>query len=236
MNAKNVFHAALTTLAMGTIGASQVPAQQPSLLNPLTWFNTPTNRTSCATGNCPNQVYRPAAYQQPIYQTNYAPSVYQPAYAPAVADTYYYPTSGTNVLPVGGIASPACPGGVCPSNVPMNCSNGQCYPANCPNGQCLQGSGNFGTNYRPVAAPVYQPNGSFYGPTGSAATPYYTTQVNAPVNYNAQTYPVSQNFVPYNNGQYNNGQFYGGQVNGGYVPPFRTRAVDLPESFGGNLR
>ncbi len=227
MNAKNVFHAALTTLAMGTIGASQVPAQQPSLLNPFTWFNTPSYNRPCATGNCAAPAYRPAVYQQPVH----TPSVYQTNYAPAVADTYYYPQAGTNIRPVSGVVNSNCPGGVCPTNVPMNCSNGQCFPANCPNGQCLPGSQNYGTNYAPGYAPMYQPSGSYYGPTGSVSSPYYTTQVSAPVNYTTTTYPASQNYLPPNYGQYGNGQ-----VNGGYVPPFRTRAVDLPESFNGNLR
>ncbi len=221
MNAKHIFHAALTTLAMGTIGASAVPAQQPSLLNPLTWFNSPTYNTPCATGNCPKT--------QPIYR----PAAYQTNYAPAVANTYYYPQQSTS-YPVTQPTFPAvgtstCPNGVCPTGAcangqcNMNCVNGQCFPANCPNGQCFQNSGSFYNGINSNAN--YAPNGSFYGPGASATSPYYTTQVSAPVNYsNAPLAPLSpvyapaqnnwtapQNSLPYNGqyNQYNSGSYPG---------------------------
>jgi len=227
MNAKHIFHAALTTLAMGTIGASAVPAQQPSLLNPLTWFNSPNYTTPCATGNCPQQpMYRPAAYQ-----TNYAP---------AVANTYYYPTSNsypTNSYPttLPAVGTSTCPGGVCPTGAcangqcNMNCVNGQCFPANCPNGQCFPSGGNLFNGVNSNAN--YAPNGSFYSPGASATSPYYTTQVSAPINYSnspmynpaqsgwsapqnslpysGQYNPVQYNPVQYNAGQYNQGSFGG---------------------------
>jgi len=225
MNARLFLKSALATLVLGTAGATATHAQQPSLLNPLTWFNQPTYRPtqSCPTGTCPN--VRPVSYQ-----TNYAP---------AVANTYYYPQQGysqpaynqanyvqpVNAYPNAVGVNPSCPNGICPTG---QCVNGQCPTGACPNGNCNMNCVN-GQCF-PVTAPVYAPNGNYYAPTGAATSPYYTSQTQ-PVNYTTQpiysptaTQPVWTNPNPNVN------------VNPAYVPPFRGRAADLPMEYGVNYR
>lgn len=221
MNARLFLKSALATLLLGTAGATATHAQQPSLLNPLTWFNQPTYRQSCPTGTCPN--VRPVSYQ-----TNYAP---------AVANTYYYPQQGysqpaynqanyvqpVNAYPNAVGVNPSCPNSICPTG---QCVNGQCPTGACPNGNCNMNCVN-GQCF-PATTPVYAPNGNYYGPTGAATSPYYTSQTQ-PVNYTTQPiqYPTATQPV-WTNPSVN--------VNPAYVPPFRGRAADLPMEYGVNYR
>lgn len=237
MNAHLILKAALASLAFATVGAGVSHAQQPTLLNPLTWFNTPNYRPAqpyCPTGACANPV-RPVSYQS--------------NYAPAVANTYYYPQP-TNAFPASGVVNANCINGRCPNpncpngNCPVNCVNGQCFPTNnCPGGICPTTTpvwnGNIPNGYVPNGygagnggfggyAPNAVPNGSFYGPTGNVASPYYTTQTQ-PVNYsNGPMYAPAVTQPVYN--------YQTGNGNSGYVPPFRGRAADLPMEYGVNYR